>query len=177
MAAGQVQVLLPVGGESNEVVAIAVSNLPENNDDVLDLLSNEALPLSKWLEVAKAYLSRGSSDNFLSILREATNEETLKEVERYFGRKPTFETIQCKCALAAYYIELGREERDRAKKAELLRQATEAVASARALDNTEQLPYLAAGQLALVKVRRCRCMAHDVRGAMQPTPGQRVPEW
>lgn len=155
MAAAVVQqqkVYLPVH-DSDEVVAIPIAQLPENNDDVLDLLSSEALPLSKWLEVAKAYLSRGSSQNFLAILREATNEETIREVERYFGRKPTFETIQCKCAFAAYYIEQAREERDRIKKAELIKLASEAVAQAKALDPSEQLPFLAAGQLAVVRVR------------------------
>ena len=48
---------IPVAG-SDEVVAVPVDELPEEAEDLLDILKAEEAPLALWLDFAKAYLAQ-----------------------------------------------------------------------------------------------------------------------
>ena len=48
---------IPVAG-FDEVVAVPLSELPTEAEDVLDILKAEEAPLSVWLDFAKAYLAQ-----------------------------------------------------------------------------------------------------------------------
>jgi hypothetical protein len=48
---------IPVAG-SNEVVTIPLDELPEEAEDLLDILRAEEAPLALWLDFAKAYLAQ-----------------------------------------------------------------------------------------------------------------------
>ncbi len=48
---------IPVAG-SDEVVAVPVEDLPEEAEDLLDILKAEEAPLSLWIDFAKAYLAQ-----------------------------------------------------------------------------------------------------------------------
>jgi hypothetical protein len=48
---------IPVAG-SNEVVTVPIDELPEEVEDLLDILRAEEAPLALWLDFAKAYLAQ-----------------------------------------------------------------------------------------------------------------------
>eukprot|EP00884_Botryococcus_braunii_P015610 jgi/Botrbrau1/2732/Bobra.0164s0012.1 len=137
---------IPVAG-SNEVVAVPIDELPEEAEDLLDILRAEEAPLALWLDFAKAYLAQGLTKQYLYILQEGTQ----PEVEHYFGKSAEFERIQIFCALASYHTRKGRIEKDRAKKTEEFQLATTFLNTARGINVGEQLPHIGLGQLALAK--------------------------
>lgn len=140
--------------EQHEAVALRQHDLPEDSEDVLNLLSSEAAPLLCWFDTAKAYLSQSKAQAFLEIVREANSDETLDGIRSYFSKEPTFERVQMFCALAAYYIEASRAERDPQRRAAALNQAEECIKDAERLSSVEMLPHMARGMLVLAKVRQ-----------------------
>jgi hypothetical protein len=146
-------VILVALHERNEAVALHASSLPDDPEDVLNLLSAEAAPLVRWLDAAKAYLAHQQAPQFLEIVREASSDETLNGIRKYFSREPTFERIQLLCALAAYLLEAARLERDPSSRAALVHQAEEHIRQAQALGGGEMLPCMAKAALALARVR------------------------
>ena len=54
----ETQIYIPVAGLSDEVVAVPLSELPAEAEDLLDILKAEEAPLSVWLDFAKAYLAQ-----------------------------------------------------------------------------------------------------------------------
>ena len=84
---------------------------------------------------------------------------TSRQVERYFGHKPIYEQIQFNCGMAAISIARGREEKDKARKAEHFSAATMALNNSKRLNDQEQLVYLGYGLLAVAKVQEIFGMA------------------
>jgi hypothetical protein len=54
---GPPQICIPVS-HSDSVVAVPLDQLPDDPDELLDILKAEEAPLQLWLEFAKAYLSQ-----------------------------------------------------------------------------------------------------------------------
>jgi RNA polymerase-associated protein CTR9 len=48
---------IPVAS-TDEVVAVPLEDLPEDPEDLLDVLKAEEAPLSLWIDFAKAYLAQ-----------------------------------------------------------------------------------------------------------------------
>ena len=168
---------IPVAS-TDETVAVPVDDLPDEVEDLLDVLRAEEAPLSLWIDFAKAYLAQvwassfwlasvsavtvdtkltaawcmqGMMKQYLYIL----NEGTSKEVADYFqGAK--FERLQIFCALAAYYTAEGRTQRDRNARADHFAKAAQLLGTARQIDYDDQLPFLGLGQLEMARVRSLR---------------------
>lgn len=138
--------------DSEDVVVVPANGLPSEAEEMLEVLASEAAPLSTWFDVARAYLAQGREDAFRHICLEGVKDEVTTEVERYFGRKPTYEQIQFYCGLAALHMAKARDEKDRTKKAEHLTQAAIHLNAAQTLDPSEQLVALGQGLLGLTKV-------------------------
>jgi hypothetical protein len=138
--------------ESDEVVVVPVSQLPDDPQEVLNVLISEAAVLPLWLDFARTYLKQGDVEGFQKILQEASSEEVLTEVEQYFGKKPNYEHIQCLCGFVALSLARAKDEKDAQKRSELLNTARLLVQKAKQVDPKEQLPDLAAGMWALAKV-------------------------
>ena len=51
---------IPVAS-TDEVVAVPIEELPEEAEDLLDILKAEEAPLSLWIDFAKAYLAQVST--------------------------------------------------------------------------------------------------------------------
>lgn len=84
---------LPQVMDSSEVVVVYLNQLPEEPEELLEILAAEAAPLSTWYDFAKAYLAQGKEQGFLHICQEGTREEVVVEVERFFGSKPVYEQV------------------------------------------------------------------------------------
>jgi RNA polymerase-associated protein CTR9 len=135
----------------DELVAVDLGQLPDV-DDVLELLISEARPLSTWFDFAKAYLAQGKEESFRHICNEGAKDEVLKEAERFFQRKHTYEVIQFHCGLAGLNIAKARDEKRRDVKTQLLAQALASLTAAQQLDPEEQLVSLGLGLLHVTKV-------------------------
>lgn len=138
--------------ETNLVVSVPVSELADDAMPVLEVMEAEAAPLESWVQCAKAYLAQGREAAFVQLCSEGIKEEVSVEVERYFGRKPTYEQVQFHCALAALHMARARDAKDKQAKSEHLGAAAKSLTAARMLDNNEQLVTLGLGMLALAKV-------------------------
>jgi RNA polymerase-associated protein CTR9 len=57
MEADDAYLYIPICG-SDEFVAVPVEDLPEEAEDLLDILKAEEAPLSLWIDFAKAYLAQ-----------------------------------------------------------------------------------------------------------------------
>lgn len=150
------EVLLRVPIQDGGIVDI--DHLPDDVQDLLQFLESEAVPLSYWWDLARAYLAAGRRDEYVSVLTSALDEELLKAVEEFFKARPTFDIAQLHCGLAAHHIEAARAAagaaagaEQRAARQQHLAEAQGRVAAAKAEAPDEQLPYLAAGCLALAK--------------------------
>lgn len=137
--------------EHNEAVAIRQHDLPRDPEDVLNLLSSEAAPLLCWFDTAKAYLSQEQAAAFVAIVQDAYSEEVLQGIRNYFHREPLFERVQLLCALAAYYTEASRAERDAQERARLAQQADAFVRQAEGLRSSEMLPSMTRGFMAMAR--------------------------
>jgi hypothetical protein len=167
MASGTDQLYFQVH-DRDEVVVVLADELPDDAEEILDLLTSEALPLSKWYEVARAYLSQNKVNQFLTLVKEATDENTIKEVESFFKAKPTFDLIQFHCGSAAYCIESGKEAREAGERQRYFQEASYRINVAKQLSTFEQLPFLAAGYLHLAKVgHKAGLASRGIRRAWQ----------
>ena len=177
MDAAAERLCIPVQ-ESDEVVVVPVGQLPDPQE-VLNVLISEAAVLPLWLDFARTYLQQGDVEGFQKILQEASSEEVLTEVEQYFGKKPNYEHIQCLCGFMALHLARANDEKDRQKRVELLNTAKQFVLKAKQVDPREQLPDIAAGMLALARVRSAAAAARSApgtRGQPRICCGARAPQ-
>eukprot|EP00898_Chlorokybus_atmophyticus_P007473 jgi/Chlat1/7727/Chrsp66S07319 len=101
--AGQA-IYIPVQG-SEEVVALPLDALPENIDDVLDIMRAERAPLDLWIAVAREYYRQGKVEQFTHILYEASS----PEAEKHFGALGfQAERVAILLALASHLVELHK---------------------------------------------------------------------
>ncbi|MEW5317155.1 MAG: hypothetical protein WDW38_008482 [Sanguina aurantia] len=127
--------------------AAAEQELPDDVDDILEILAAEAAPLNLWLDCARGYLLQGRVDAFQQICSEATRVEVAQEVQRLFGAPPTYEQIQFHCASAGLHMAQAKEEKAPVKRTQLLAAAAQDLAKAQALDSGEQIVILGQGLL------------------------------
>lgn len=133
---------------------VEIDELPDDVQNVLQFLESEGVPLTYWWDVARAYLARGKRQEFVTVLAAALDDDLLKAVEDFFKERPTFDIMQLHCGLAAHHIEEMRAAAATADKAAAQQHAQAAaqrVQQAKAEAPNEQLPFLAAGCLALAK--------------------------
>ncbi len=155
-APSSTRLVVPVLGSSEEVqdvIVVPVNDLPAEVEEVLDMLAEQAAPLSTWLDFAKAYLAKGREDAFKHMLTEGCSEQVTEEVTRYFGAPPHYEQMQFFCALAALYMAKAKDEQDRTRQAELFTEAAKHVQKAKMKGPSEQMVSIAQGMLHLAKVR------------------------
>lgn len=145
-------IVIPLNATQGCVVEIHPEQLPNNPEDILDLLTGEAVPFSVWWDVARVYLQQNRVDQCLHILFEAITPETNEEVKRFFGKEPTYEQVLFNCGLASILIAKGKEEKDLPRKQDNFNKAATYLTQAKNIDAKEQLPYIGAGLLALAKV-------------------------
>ena len=60
----------------DEVVAVPVTDLPEDPTEILDVLHAELPPLGVWLEFAKAYLEQGKDHCFRQLIEDGQSPGT-----------------------------------------------------------------------------------------------------
>ncbi|BDA40854.1 RNA polymerase-associated protein CTR9 homolog [Coccomyxa sp. Obi] len=161
-----VHLFIPVA-LTDETVAVPVDDLPEEAEDVLNLLRGEEAPLSLWIDFAKAYLAQGNLKQYLYILEEGITDE----VAQYF-QQAKFERLQIFCALAAYYTAEGRKQRDRNARTEQFARAAQLLGSARQIDYEDQLPLLGLGQLELARGDMESAKRHFTSAAMAKCNGR-----
>ncbi|KAF5837236.1 hypothetical protein DUNSADRAFT_4626 [Dunaliella salina] len=137
--------------ETDYVVSLPVNEVPDDPEELLELLAAEAAPLSTWVDCAKAYLAAGKEDAFTHICLEGVKEDVAVEVERFFGKSPRYEQIQFHCALAALQMGKARDTKDRQRRAEHLGAAAKSLSAAQLLDPQEQLVALGRGMLLINK--------------------------
>jgi hypothetical protein len=149
---------------------VHLDHLPDDVQGVVQFLESEGVPLSYWWDMARAYLAQGRTGQYLAILQSALEDDLLQAVEDYFKKRPTFEIVQLLCGYAAHHIEQYRQESDKATRQQHLGDAAARIIAAKNEGPDEQLPYLAAGVLALAKVWGGGGPGRGPSGGPQPAP-------
>jgi len=110
-------ILIPVQN-SAEVVEVAVSALPDDANDIVDILQAEMAPLDLWLKFAVEYYKQGRLEQFKLLLDPLVELEGQGALYDQFGNDPSvrrhFLTILN--TLAAYHMVGATRERDKVKK-------------------------------------------------------------
>lgn len=147
------EITIALNGTKDCVVSLTPDQLPENPEDMLDLLTGEAVSFSVWWDVVRAYLEAGKVDQCLHILFTAVAEDTIEEAKRFYGHDNIHEQLCFNIGLSAILCARARDEKDAKKAANF-------VATAKKIDPNETLPYIGAGLLALAQVRLTHMQLH-----------------
>lgn len=134
--------------KSPEVVSIHLDHLPNESDEVVEVLKAEEAPVGIWMDLALAYLSQGSPDQYVHILQEACS----KEADEFYGDKFRAERVEVLCCLAGYHLCKAQHLRDPSRKSELATAESYGI-RARNLDKREMLSFLCLGMVAMARVR------------------------
>jgi hypothetical protein len=125
-------ICIPIRESRGEFVEVFPDELPEEAEEVVDVLRGELAALDLWLEVALAYRRAGRTAQFEHVLMEASSEE--------IGRLPAYrgaEVIRQRIilALSTHYLlraagELGSPE----ERARLMKEAAMTAGAANRLE-------------------------------------------
>ena len=102
---------------SDEVIELDLDQLPDA-EEALTILKEEQVPLHTWVYLARQYYKQNKVKDFEKILdlaRTAAN-TNYKDSEK--------DQMECLDSLAAHYVTLARQEKERARKREYFTQAT-----------------------------------------------------
>ena len=150
--------------QTDEVVSVTVADLPDDADEMLEVLTAESAPLSLWIEVAKAYLAQGKYEQYERVLEIGTSAETEQffcnpkdgsynpSVPHAYYPGVEYDRIQVLCSLADYYTKSLKAEPNTHKRIANMEKASSLVARAQKLGFSEQLPRLMDAQLTLARV-------------------------
>lgn len=131
-----------------EVVTLRLDSLPEESEEVLEVLKAEEAPVGIWMDLALAYLRRGSPEQYVHVLQEACS----KEADEFYADRFRAERVEVLCCLAATHLcKAQRLQKDTHRKSDLA-MAESYCLRARNLDNREMLPFLSLGMVALARV-------------------------
>ncbi|KAL2483196.1 Protein CTR9-like protein [Forsythia ovata] len=138
-------VYIPVQN-SEEVVQVALDQLPCDATEIIDILKAEQAPLDLWLTIAREYFKQGKLEQFLQILEEGSS----PEIDEYYA-DVRYERIAVLNALGAYYSYLGKIETKQREKEEHFSTATQYYNKASKIDMHEPSTWIGKGQLSLAK--------------------------
>lgn len=62
MAMNGREILIPMNQRSNQAISVPLEQLPDNTEEIMEVLFREAAPLAVWVDVAKAYLATDRRD-------------------------------------------------------------------------------------------------------------------
>ena len=156
------KILIPVVA-TDEVVSIDVTDLPDDADEMLEVLTAELAPLSLWIEVAKAYLAQGKYAQYERVLEFGTSPETEQcfcnpkdasynpNTSQGYYRGVEYDRIQILCSLADYFTKSLKQEPNTQKRIAHIEKASGLIARAQKLGFSEQLPRLMDAQLILAR--------------------------
>ncbi|GMH35626.1 hypothetical protein BSKO_03494 [Bryopsis sp. KO-2023] len=131
---------------SAEVVSIPLDQLPEDCEEVLEVLKAEVAPVNVWMDVALAYISNGRPDQYVRVLQEATS----READEFYGDRFRAERVEVLCSLAGYHLSKAQHMRDPQRKGDLQTAESYGI-RARTLDKREMLPFLIIGVVAMAR--------------------------
>eukprot|EP01104_Vermistella_antarctica_P010352 TRINITY_DN2757_c1_g2_i1.p1 TRINITY_DN2757_c1_g2~~TRINITY_DN2757_c1_g2_i1.p1 ORF type:complete len:1070 (+),score=325.80 TRINITY_DN2757_c1_g2_i1:164-3373(+) len=139
-------VLIPVMN-TDEYIKVLVSELPEDHDEILEVLQAEIAPLDIWLEIALAYFKQDRLLQFREILEAGSD----PEVESYFDDpiRARSQRVKLLSALAAYSVHQAVGEREKAAKEKHFEEATKHYNEADTIDIHEEITWVGKGVLLL----------------------------
>jgi RNA polymerase-associated protein CTR9 len=110
-------ILIPVQG-SEEVVEVSCADLPDDANDIVDILQAEMAPLDLWLKFAVEYYKQGKLEQFKLLLDPLVELEAQGALYDQFGTEPAVKTqfIAILNALAGYHMVGATRERDKQRK-------------------------------------------------------------
>lgn len=150
--AGAMSILIPVQG-SEEVVEVQVSELPDDANDIVDILQAEMAPLDLWLKFAVEYYKQGKLEQFKLLLDPLVELEMQGALYDQFGNDPSVKKqfIAILNCLAAYHMVGATRERDKQKKKAGFDQAKKYYDSADVIDARDGRAILGVAILDLCK--------------------------
>lgn len=95
--------------QSNEYVEIFTNDLPDDVQELVDILKAELAPLRQWLQLAVAYYRQGKVNQFVTLL-ETASDEAIETLEGYQYESVHFERIAVLNALGSHYVAAAAAE-------------------------------------------------------------------
>jgi len=66
---------VPIHGAEDEVLELPKDQLPDDPNEIMQILANELAPLKLWLELAVSYYQQQRIDQFTVVMETSTGEE------------------------------------------------------------------------------------------------------
>ena len=66
---------VPIHGAEDEVLELPKDQLPDDPNEIMQILANELAPLKLWLELAVSYYQQRRIDQFTVVMETSTGEE------------------------------------------------------------------------------------------------------
>ena len=98
-------ILIPIGKSAGEVVEVPISGLPEDVNQIIEILQAEIAPLDLWIRFAVEYHKKGNDAAAKEILEEGGDDE-VEKMEEY--KHATRERANIQNILAGFYIAQAR---------------------------------------------------------------------
>ena len=101
-----------------QVIVIPFDELPEDADDVVNILTKESAPLHQWVSLALEYYRQGHEQEFVTILEASRTDANLDYNKSEEDQMKQLDT------LAAYYVQQTKKEKKADRKREFFTKAT-----------------------------------------------------
>jgi RNA polymerase-associated protein CTR9 len=112
---------VPIHGAEDEILELPKDDLPDDPNEIMQILANELAPLKLWLELAVSYYQQQRMEQFQTVMETSTGEDGPFYQDYYQGDKEgRIALLNC---LAAYHTQVSVRTKNKSKKEQHLQAA------------------------------------------------------
>ncbi|EKX35281.1 hypothetical protein GUITHDRAFT_79976, partial [Guillardia theta CCMP2712] len=141
---------VPIHETEDEILELPKSELPDDPNEIMQILASELAPLKLWLELALAYYQQNRVPQFLMVMETSTGDEGPFYQDYYKDDKHgRIALLNC---LAAYHVQMASRTKSRQTKEQHFQKATELFQQADRIDRGVALTFVGKGLIHIAKM-------------------------
>ena len=142
--------VVPIYGAADEVLELPKDQLPDDPNEIMQILANELTPLKLWLELAVSYYQQQRIDQFTVVMETSTGDEGPFYQDYYKDDKDgRIALLNC---LAAFNTTVAARSKNKLIKDQHLARAVELYQQADKIDPNMALTYVGKGLVHMAKM-------------------------
>eukprot|EP00961_Rhodomonas_salina_P281962 3810289-Rhodomonas_salina.1 len=141
---------VPIHGTEDEVLELPKDQLPDDPNEIMQILANELAPLKLWLELAVSYYQQRRMEQFQTVMETSTGEDGPFYQDYYKGDKEgRIALLNC---LAAYNTQIAARSKNKQKKDSHFQIANEHYQNSDKIDTNMALTWCGKGLIFMAKI-------------------------
>jgi RNA polymerase-associated protein CTR9 len=141
---------VPIHGTEDEILELPKDALPEDPNEIMQILANELAPLKLWLELAVSYYQQHRMEQFQTVMETSTGEDGPFYQEYYKGDKEgRIALLNC---LAAYNTQVAARSKNKNKKDQHLKLANDHYQNSDKIDSNMPLTWCGKALIHMAKI-------------------------